>query len=330
IETYTASGPDDTPYEGIYKGADRPTFPYDLSTLSPDYYKDKGLDIVRNTPFGNTLVTDMALLALAHEDLGKDDQTDVLMISYSSTDHVGHQFGLTAIETQDTYLRLDLELERLFSEIDQMVGMDDVTLFLTSDHGAVHVPKYLNDHNFPGGHDKSKGIKDQVNQVLFSKTGIDNLVLHIGNDQMYLDHEQIEKNRLHLDELAEEAIRVILRFSTIEKAFKTVDVPQLSPSEKLHNLLLRGNHIKRAGDVYMIPKPGHIDYGHTGTTHGTGFSYDTHAPLLMMGRGIKAGHTFEETSITDIAPTMCALLGTAFPNGMTGNVISKALLKADK
>ena len=330
IETYTASGPDDTPYEGIFNGADRPTFPYDLSALSPDYYKDKGLDIVRNTPFGNTMVTDMALLALKHEGLGKDEETDVLMISYSSTDHIGHQFGLTAIETQDTYLRLDLELKRLFSEIDRMVGMDDVTLFLTSDHGAVHVPKYLNDNKFPGGHDKSNGIKDQVNQVLFSKTGVDNLVLHIGNDQMYLNYEQIDKNRLDLDELADEAIRVILRFSTIEKAFKTVDVPQLSPSEKLHNLLLRGNHVKRAGDIYMIPKPGHIDYGHTGTTHGTGFSYDTHAPLLMMGRGIKAGHTFEETSITDIAPTMCALLGTAFPNGMTGNVISKALLKADK
>ena len=145
-----------------------------------------------------------------------------------------------------------------------------------------------------------------------------------------MDHDQIDKNKLNLDELADEAIRVILRFSTIEKAFKTVDVPQLSPSEKLHNLLLRGNHVKRAGDVYMIPKPGHIDYGHTVTTHGTGFSYDTHAPLLMMGRGIKSGHTFEETSITDIAPTMCALLGTAFPNGMTGSVISDALVKADK
>ena len=146
------------------------------------------------------MVTDMALLALKNEGLGKDEETDVLMISYSSTDHIGHQFGLTAIETQDTYLRLDLELERLFSEIDQMVGMDDVTLFLTSDHGAVHVPKYLNDHKFPGGHDKSNGIKDQVNQVLLSKTGVDNLVLHIGNDQMYLDHEQIDKNKLDLDE----------------------------------------------------------------------------------------------------------------------------------
>ena len=330
IETYTASGPDDTPYEGIFKGADRPIFPYDLSTLSPDYYKDNGLDIVRNTPFGNTMVTDMALLALKHEDLGKDEETDVLMISYSSTDHIGHQFGLTAIETQDTYLRLDLELERLFSEIDQTIGMDQVTLFLTSDHGAVHVPKYLNDHKFPGGHDKSKGIRDRVNQALLSKTGVDNLVLHIGNDQMYLDHQRITKNKLDVDELTDEAIRVVLTFSSIEKAFKTVDVPQLSPSEKLHNLLLRGNHVKRAGDIYMIPKPGHIDYGHTGTTHGTGFSYDTHAPLLMMGRGIKAGRTYEETSITDIAPTMCALLGTAFPNGMTGNVISKALLKAYK
>ena len=139
------------------------------------------------------MVTDMAVLALANEDLGKTAETDVLMVSYSSTDHIGHQFGLTSVEIQDTYLRLDLELERLFSEIDQMVGMDQVTLFLTSDHGAVHVPKYLNDHKLPGGHDKSEGIKNQVNQALFSKTGVDNLVLYIGNDQIYLDHEKIEK-----------------------------------------------------------------------------------------------------------------------------------------
>lgn len=330
IDTYTASGPDDTPYEGVYKGAERPIFPYDLSKLLPNYYKDKGLDIVRNTPFGNTMVTDMALLALANEDLGKHADTDVLMVSYSSTDHVGHQFGLTSIEVQDTYLRLDLELERLFSEIDKRIGMDQVTIFLTSDHGAVHVPQYLNDHKFPGGHDKTKGIKEQVNQALRSQTGIDNLVLYIGNDQMYLDHEKIENNGLVLQELTEEAIRVILRFPTIEKAFKTIEVPFLSPSEKLHNLLLFGNHVKRAGDLYMIPKPGHIDYGHTGTTHGTGFSYDTHAPLLMMGHGIKPGQTYKKTSITDIAPTMCALLGIAFPNGMTGEIISEALLTSDK
>ena len=330
IDTYSASGPDDTPYEGIFKGTERPTFPYDLSNLSPDYYKDKGLDLVSNTPFGNTMVTEMAVLALANEDLGKTGEPDVLMVSYSSTDHIGHQFGLTSVEIQDTYLRLDMELERLFFEIDQMVGMDHVTLFLTSDHGAVHVPKYLNDHKFPGGHEKSKGIKNQVNQVLFSKTGVDNLVMYIGNDQMYLDHEKIEKNKLVLDELISVAIRVILRFSTIEKVFKTTDVPFLSPSEKLHNLLLRGNHVKRAGDIYMIPKPGHIDYGQTGTTHGTGFSYDTHAPLLMMGHGIKSGQTYKRTSITDIAPTMCAMLGIAFPNGMTGDVISEALAKSDK
>ena len=330
IDTYTASGPDDTPYEGVYRGAERPIFPYDLSKLLPNYYKDKGLDVVRNTPFGNTMVTDMALLALANEDLGKNAATDVLMVSYSSTDHVGHQFGLTSIEVQDTYLRLDLELERLFSEIDQRIGMDQVTIFLTSDHGAVHVPQYLNDHKFPGGHDKTKGIKDQVNQALRSQTGIDNLVLYIGNDQMYLDHEKIEKNELVLQELIDEAIRVILRFPTIEKAFQTTEVPFLSPTEKLHNLLLLGNHVKRAGDLYMIPKPGHIDYGHTGTTHGTGFSYDTHAPLLMMGHGIKSGQTYKKTSITDIAPTMCALLGIAFPNGMTGEIIAEALATSDK
>jgi hypothetical protein len=147
---------------------------------------------------------------------------------------------------------------------------------------------------------------------------------------MYLDHDLIAKYNLSLVKLVAKASEVILDFPRIENVFATADLPLLSPSEKLHNLILRGNNKKRAGDLYLLPKPGYIDYGSTGTTHGSGFSYDTHAPLLMMGHGIRKGQTYTETSITDIAPTICALLGTAFPNGMTGNIIEEALLKADK
>lgn len=330
IETYTASGPDNSPYEGIFVGADTPTFPYDLANLQPDYHKDKGLDIIKNTPFGNTMITDFSLLALENEGLGQGSETDILMVSYSSTDHVGHQFGLTSVEIQDTYLRLDKELERLFAHLEKNIGMENITLFLTSDHGAVHVPNYLKDNNFAAGHSKSDGIQDGVNVALYAMTGVKNLVAHIINDQMYLDHDLIAKYNLSLVKLVAKASEVILDFPRIENVFATADLPLLSPSEKLHNLILRGNNKKRAGDLYLLPKPGYIDYGSTGTTHGSGFSYDTHAPLLMMGHGIRKGQTYTETSITDIAPTICALLGTAFPNGMTGNIIEEALLKADK
>ena len=105
INTYKESRSDDNNFEKSFKGDPSVTFPYDLNMLKD---LNDGYDLLKETPFGNSLTTDFAIEAISNEKLGKDQFTDVLTISYSSTDYIGHNFGVDAKETQDAYLRLDL------------------------------------------------------------------------------------------------------------------------------------------------------------------------------------------------------------------------------
>ncbi|NNL82615.1 MAG: alkaline phosphatase family protein, partial [Winogradskyella sp.] len=140
IESYTESGADLNAFEGGFAGKETTTFPYDLDELKEE---NGGFELIKATAYGNSLTTDFAIAAIQGENLGKDDITDVLNVSYSSTDYVGHNFGVNSKEVEDTYIRLDKDLERLFNYLDENVGDGEYTVFLTSDHGAVNVPSYL-------------------------------------------------------------------------------------------------------------------------------------------------------------------------------------------
>ena len=148
VETYLESGTDINAFEGGFRGKDDAGFPYDLKALAE---QNGQFDILKATPYGNNLTTDFALAALEGEKLGQDEFTDFLTLSYSSTDYVGHNFGVNSKEIQDTYLRLDQDLARLLKNLDEKVGKGNYTLFLTADHGAVQVPAYLESLKIPGG-----------------------------------------------------------------------------------------------------------------------------------------------------------------------------------
>ena len=148
IKTYVQSSTDNNPYEGKFSGSSTSTFPVKTSTL----FTDKNYDILRTTPFGNTFTLDMAKAAIDNEQLGKDDITDFLALSFSSPDYIGHKFGINAIEVEDTYLRLDRDLANLLSYLDTKVGKGAYTVFLTADHGAAHNPNFLIDNKIPAGY----------------------------------------------------------------------------------------------------------------------------------------------------------------------------------
>src|SRR5690606_25272414 len=148
INTYTESGSDLNTFERIFKGKETATFPYDLATLRK---QNGNYKIIAESPFGNSLITDFTIKAIDAEALGKDDITDVLTVSYSSTDKVGHDFGPNSKEIEDTYVRLDLDLARLFNALDEKVGKGNYTVFLTADHAAPNVPSYLKSEKIPSG-----------------------------------------------------------------------------------------------------------------------------------------------------------------------------------
>ena len=322
ISTYQESGTDENNYEGKFKGETTTSFPHNLPAI---WDQNRGFDIIKATPYGNSLTADFAIAALKGENLGKDNITDFLAVSFSSTDYVGHQFGVNSKEIEDTYIRLDRDLERLFNQLDAEVGKGEYTVFLSADHAAVHVPTYLKDSKIPAGYVNYKEITTKLNEWAKFKFGSEDLIKNVSNDQVFLDHKVIANLDLDLQTVQEAFAQELLTFNDVDKAYTAYQMWQNEYTKGLPYILQNGYNQKRSGDVIVVLKPGIISYSRTGSTHGSPRVYDTHAPLLFFGKGIKKGSTVKLTEIPDIAPTISALLGIAAPNGTTGKPIEAVL-----
>ncbi|AUP80286.1 alkaline phosphatase PafA [Flavivirga eckloniae] len=322
INSYVESGSDLNTFEGGFKGKETATFPYDLKALKKE---NGGFDILKATAYGNSLTTDFALAALEGEALGEDAITDVLAISYSSTDYIGHNFGVNSKEIEDTYIRLDKDLERLFSVLDSKVGAGAYTVFLTADHGAVDVPSYLQSVKIPAGYLNNDERKKKFQKFLMDTYGTTDILENISNNQIFLNREKIKDLKLDLDKVQEAIVNEQMTYKNISKAYTATTLSTVDFTTGIEVLLQNGFNQKRSGDVLLVNDPAFISYGRTGSTHGSGLNYDTHVPLLFFGKGIKKGETFQKTRITDIVPTMSALLGISFPNGATGQPLEFVL-----
>lgn len=322
IYSYRESGPDNNSYEGLYTGENSPVFPHDLPKL---WDQNSNYELLKVTPFGNSITADFALEALKGEQLGADEITDFLTISFSSTDYVGHWFGANSKEIQDTYIRLDLDLARIFEFLDTNVGDGEYTVFLTADHGAIHVPAYLNDQKIPAGYINRADIESQLEDFIRYKYGSMDLVKKYTSSQIFLDHKVIQNLDLSVKEVQETLANELLTNDAFSKVYTAYQMRNNEYTTGIPYIIQNGYNMKRSGDIFMVYKPGSINYSKTGSTHGSPQIYDTHTPLLFYGKGIKPGATAVRTEIPDIAPTIAALLGIAFPNGTTGKPITEVL-----
>ena len=318
ISTYSESGTDDNTFEGGFKGKDKATFPYDLNALSKD---NRGFDILKATPYGNSLTTDFAIAAIKGEQLGADDITDVLAVSFSATDYVGHNFGVNSKEVEDTYIRLDKDLERLFTYLDETVGEGEYTVFLTADHGAVNVPAYLQSVKIPAGYLDYNDRKKRFESFLEANYGTKDIVEDVSNNQIFFNKDKLKELSLNIHDVEQALVDEQISYPNIAKVYTATTMSSTNYTTGIEALLQNGFNQKRSGDVIVVDDIAHIAYSRTGSTHGSGLNYDTHVPLLFFGAGIKQGETFEKTVIPDIAPTISALLGISFPNGSTGSVL---------
>jgi predicted AlkP superfamily pyrophosphatase or phosphodiesterase len=318
IEQYSESNPDNTPYEGTLGDKEKPVFPYDLDELSgEDTY-----NILQSTPFGNSLVQAFARRALDAEQLGSDEITDFLSISFSSTDYVGHNFGPHSIELQDTYMRLDRKLAELLNYLDKKVGKGEYVVMLTSDHGAVDVPAELIDKKLPGGYFNSDVVIDVLNRYLDNKYGNEEWVKAYANQQVYLNRELVQESETTLNEMQQEVADFLLQFEAVQSTNTAFNFQHKDYSGDYQAMYQRGYQHDRSGDVYIQLKPGWLDstYG-TGTSHGSPYNYDTHVPLLFYGWNIPQGATNQKTTIPQVAPTISAILNIGFPNGSASKVL---------
>ncbi|MCL6272398.1 alkaline phosphatase family protein [Muricauda sp. 2012CJ35-5] len=322
IDTYLESGPDANTYEGKHKGEVTNTFPHDLPAI---WDFNRQFDLLRSTAYGNSITTDFALAALKGEGLGTDTITDFFAVSYSSTDYVGHFYGVNSKEIQDTYLRLDLELTKLFNALDQQVGAGQYTVFLTADHGAIDVPAYLKDEKVPAGYIDILEMRLKFVEFMKYKYGTTDVLKNISNYQVFLDHKVINNLDIDLQDAQEEIAAEFMKYGSINQVYTAYQMWQNEYTEGIPYILQNGYNQKRSGDVLFVPKPGFISYKNTGSTHGSPMIYDTHVPLLLFGKGIQHGSTANRTEIPDIAPTIATLLGISFPNGTTGKPIVEVL-----
>jgi predicted AlkP superfamily pyrophosphatase or phosphodiesterase len=323
LSTYKECGPDNSPYEITLSGKTNPTFPYNLKEMCGGKVN---YELFTITPFANTYLTDFALNSIASEKLGKDAVTDMLCISYSTPDIVGHAFGPYSVELEDVYLRLDKDLERLITTLEKEVGKNEFVLFLTADHAVVPVPQDLKDRNLPGGYfflnERMTDLKSKVK----TKFGED-FVLGQNNMNIYLDRQAILKKQFAFSDVSEFIAEEIRTWQHVKRVFTADDLMKSGSDDEWRDMIRKGYHPAESGDIIFMLESGYLGKSldtpeaHKGTSHGSAFNYDTHVPLLWYGKGIPKQEIFRLTEITDIAPTLTNILNLQRSGSMTGEPI---------
>jgi predicted AlkP superfamily pyrophosphatase or phosphodiesterase len=318
INTYIQSTGDEKKYEskGIGTG-----FPYDLKK-----FIGKSYTAVLTTPHGNTITTEFAKSILINEQLGTDSETDLLAISYSSPDYIGHGYGPNSIEQEDDFLRLDKELGDLLDFFDTKVGKDQYVVFLSADHGVSQIPEYLNENKLPGSKINPDALKTELNAKLAQQFGKQNLILSSMNYQYSINLPAIDSAKLDKEEVIDAIIKHVAWQPGIARVFSNEEIGELPLQSKLKEMFINGYFPRRSGQVQVMMEPHWIEsFSSTGTTHGAWNPYDSHIPLLWYGWGIKPGKTNRETSMTDIAATLAAILQIQMPSGCIGKPITEVV-----
>ena len=281
----------------------------------------KGNSAIKSTPMGNSILKDLAIEILKKEQLGQGKYTDVITISFSSTDYIGHQYGPHAPEIKDTYLRLDKDLEKILKVIGNKVGSENVVVFITADHGVVSEPHQLLERNIPAGYFDNSVMKTELLSYLNTTYEAGDWIKNYSNNQLFLNHDLIAEKKIDMQEIQRRCAQFFLKYKWVKNTYTAIQLRENEYQNSFHSLVQRGYNQKRSGDVIVSLQTGWIStyWEKGGTTHGTGYSYDTHVPLIFWGGNIPNGQTDRKVNIRDIAPTISALLGISYPNGCSGN-----------
>ncbi|WP_298391587.1 alkaline phosphatase PafA [Flavobacterium sp.] len=319
--TYNESLSDDNPYEGkLYKKT--PFFPYNMKELLDN--NDAG--VLRVSPFGNNLVADFAKRAIEKEALGKDEITDFLAISFSSTDYIGHTFGPRSVEIQDTYLRLDETIAEFLNYLDTTVGKNNYLIFLTADHAGAENVAHLRDNKYNVTNVNYKNVESDLKE--FSKTTFgEDLILKYDSFNVFFDKDLIKSKGIDFTKVKQSFKEFLYTKEYVKRVYTEEEILASSPNDELLGFISKGYDPTQNGELYFVYKPGYMEYGITGTTHGSPYSYDTHVPVIFYGWHIKKGASHDKKVITQIAPTVSQLLKITMPNSTKSEVLTELFNK---
>jgi predicted AlkP superfamily pyrophosphatase or phosphodiesterase len=320
---YAGIGPDYVAAEQNVAGMGR-TFPH---RLAPDS-SPRFLDGFRSSPFQNEVLLDFARAAVTSERLGEDDDPDLLAVSLSANDLIGHAFGPNSHEVMDVTVRTDRLLDRFFEFLDQQIGLRHVLIVLTADHGVAPLPEIARDLHPGAGRLDPARIAAAAETALRSRFGAPpgpGWLAHLAPPWLYLNVEALRQKGIAIEEAERTARDAVKGVRGVHQALTATELRQQQKNGMASGVLL-SFYPDRSGNIYYELKPFIVPgQEQTGTTHGSPWSYDTRVPLLWFGSSIKRGAYREATSIADIAPTLSALLGIDPPAGSRGRVLREML-----
>ena len=320
MSKYWESTEDNMWYEATLSNEDLPVFGHKLTDL-----KTSGTEIIKSTPFGNTLTFEFAKAAVVGDTLGNRGITDFLAVSFSSTDYIGHTFGPNSIEMEDAYIRMDKELSDFLTFLDEKVGKGNYLFFMSADHGAAHAVGFNKDNHIPAGNQFDKQLFSKVDSFLQLMYSRKNMIHAVINQQVVLNYETIHTSKIEPEDVASLLVEFLQEEKGIARAIDMKELNETTLPEWYKTCLNNQYHPRRTGDVQMLFDPAWMSDFPKGTTHGSIHPYDTHIPLIWFGWGVKQGKDYSRTYMTDIAPTIAALLKIQEPNGCVGKVVTGLL-----
>ena len=323
IDTYLFGDRDDQEWEFDLAGYGR-TFPHHFDTADNKYYST----YLTVSPAGDELTLEFAKAAIEGEQIGSDDITDFLGVSFSATDYIGHFFGPSSLESEDNILRLDRTLAKLFAFIDEKIGLDDTLIVLSADHGGPEAPGYLKSLGIPTGYvspdtwDKQPAV-DRIK----SKFGVSGkLIEGYDHPYLYLSNEVISNSEVDLLALETAIVDELVRFPGVSNAVSsTALVRGMVADNYLTRAINKNYHPKRSGNVYVIFEPGwfinDLDGLSVAVTHGSPWPYDTFVPIIFAGYKLKPQTVARKVHTVDVALTLANIVDAKPPSGASGEVL---------
>ena len=327
--SYLFGDSDDREWETDVGGFGR-VFPHNFGDGSSPYFNTW----LTLSPAGDEIVLDFAKQALVEEQLGQDDVTDYLSVSFSSTDYVGHMFGPSSLEAEDNILQLDRTLADLFAFVDEQVGLENTLIVLSADHGGPDTPGYLNSLSIPAGYvDPDSWDKDAALARVKKQFGVKGALIETYNHP-YLYFSAEVKNDRRIDQAALEAA-VVEELSRFEGVSLAVSSSALRggklPDTGMYRAVIKNFNSKRSGDVFIVFEPNWFINDFDGitvaSTHGSPWRYDTYVPIVFAGAGLTARKVDRRVQTVDVAVTLSSFMGIKPPSGSDGKPLTEVLTK---
>jgi predicted AlkP superfamily pyrophosphatase or phosphodiesterase len=278
-----------------------------------------------NSAFGNELLVSLAEGALESESLGSRGTTDILAVSFSCNDAVGHDRGPHSAEVRDITLRTDLALDRLLAAIDRRVGLSRTLVVVTADHGVAPVPEQMTAWKMPAGRLVRADLEQAATDALEKAFGPGPWLEGRAGSALYLNRTLMAERGLDPAAVERHAASGAETVAPVWRAYTRSQLLEgRVPPDPWSRRVLVSFDRERSGDVEVLLEPYWMSAS-SGTTHGTAYSYDTHIPLMVMGPGIRPGRHDQTVVLNDLAPTLATILGVETPSGASGRALAEIL-----